>query len=113
MQFEPDRDQARAAIVQDVMADIRVEVVTEDDLRDIVKERFDAGVRLGEHVKKDMIAVRIGSDMRMAVVGTPEYFSRRKPPRTPEDLTDHRLINLRRPTGRLPSMGIRQEWTLC
>ena len=78
--------------------DIHVEIVAEDELRDIVKERFDAGVRLGEQVEKDMIAMRIGPDMRMAIVGTPDYFSRRSLPQKPEDLVDHQGINLRRPT---------------
>lgn len=78
--------------------DIHVEIVAEDILRDIVKERFDAGVRLGEHVEKDMVAVRIGPEMRMAVVGTPQYFSKRPLPQKPEDLVNHQGINLRRPT---------------
>nr|WP_042673271.1 LysR family transcriptional regulator [Methylobacterium sp. B34] len=78
--------------------DINVEIVTEQALTNIVAERFDAGVRIGEHVEKDMIAVRIGPDMRMAVVGAPAYFRKRPRPRHPEDLTAHRCINLRRPT---------------
>ena len=61
-------------------------------------ERFDAGVRLGEQVAKDMVAVRIGPDMRMAVVGAPSYFARRPRPQTPQDLTEHACINLRLPT---------------
>ncbi|KQP85349.1 LysR family transcriptional regulator [Methylobacterium sp. Leaf113] len=78
--------------------DITVEIVTEQALTNIVAERFDAGVRIGEHVEKDMVAVRIGPDMRMAVVGTPAYFRKRARPKHPEDLTAHRCINLRRPT---------------
>ncbi|KQT93392.1 LysR family transcriptional regulator [Methylobacterium sp. Leaf469] len=78
--------------------DITVEVVTEQALIDIVAERFDAGIRIGEHVEKDMVAVRIGPDMRMAVVGAPGYFAGRRKPRHPADLTAHLCINLRRPT---------------
>jgi DNA-binding transcriptional LysR family regulator len=78
--------------------DIHVEVIVDYGLTDIVAERYDAGVRLGEQVAKDMIAVRIGPDMRMAVVGAPAYFKRHPKPRTPEDLTDHSCINLRLPT---------------
>ncbi len=78
--------------------DIRVEIIVDYTLTDIVAERYDAGVRLGEQVAKDMIAVRIGPDMRMAVVGSPAYFARRPPPRTPQDLTVHNCINMRLPT---------------
>jgi DNA-binding transcriptional LysR family regulator len=78
--------------------DIKVEIVIDYGLTDIVAERYDAGVRLGEQVAKDMIAVRIGPDMRMAVVGAPSYFARRKQPRTPPDLTAHACINIRLPT---------------
>ena len=78
--------------------DIHIEVIVDYGLTDIVAERYDAGVRLGEQVAKDMIAVRIGPDMRMAVVGAPSYFSRRKRPKTPQDLTHHDCINLRLPT---------------
>src|SRR4051794_1976096 len=78
--------------------DINVEVVTEGSLTNIVTERFDAGVRFGEHIEKDMVAVRIGPDVRMAVVGAPAYFAARSKPKRPEELTAHRCINLRRPT---------------
>jgi len=78
--------------------DINVEIIVDYGLTDIVAERYDAGVRLGEQVAKDMIAVRIGPDMRMAVVGAPAYFERRSKPKTPADLTDHNCINLRLPT---------------
>ena len=61
-------------------------------------ERYDAGVRLGEQVAKDMVAVRIGPDLRMAVVGAPSYFALRPPPLTPQDLTTHNCINMRLPT---------------
>jgi DNA-binding transcriptional LysR family regulator len=75
--------------------DIHVEVSVDDTLRDVAEERFDAGVRLGEQVAKDMIAVPIGPDVRMAVVGAPSYFQDRPRPRTPHDLAEHRCINLR------------------
>ena len=78
--------------------DIRVEIAIDYGLTDIVAERYDAGVRLGEQIANDMIAVRIGADMRMAVVGSPSYFAKRKRPRTPQDLTEHDCINLRLPT---------------
>lgn len=78
--------------------DIKVEVIVDYGLTNIVAERYDAGVRLGEQVALDMIAVRIGPDMRMAVVGAPVYFKKRPPPRKPQDLTAHNCINLRLPT---------------
>lgn len=78
--------------------DIKIEIVTDYGLTDIVSGRFDAGVRDGEQVAKDMIAVRIGPDTRMAVVGTPEYLSKRKVPRQPQELVEHSCINLRLPT---------------
>ena len=78
--------------------DIKVEIIVDYGLTDIVAERYDAGVRLGEQVAKDMIAVRIGPDMRMAVVGAPSYFARRPMPKKPQDLTAHDCINLRLPT---------------
>src|SRR6266849_3228222 len=78
--------------------DIKIEIIVDYGLTDIVAERYDAGVRLGEQVAKDMIAVRVGPDMRMAVVGTPSYFAKRKRPKTPQDLTAHDCINLRLPT---------------
>ncbi|OWV83783.1 LysR family transcriptional regulator [Rhizobium sp. N122] len=78
--------------------DINVEIIVDYGLTDIVAERYDAGVRLGEQVAKDMIAVRIGPDMRMAVVGAPAYFHTRPKPLTPQQLTDHNCINLRLPT---------------
>lgn len=78
--------------------DVKVEIAVDYGLTDIVTERYDAGVRLGERVAKDMIAVRIGPDMRMAVVGSRAYFERRKRPQSPRDLTAHDCINLRLPT---------------
>jgi DNA-binding transcriptional LysR family regulator len=78
--------------------DVSVELSVDTGFRDIVADRFDAGVRLGEQVDKDMIAVRIGPDLRMAVVGAPTYFERHEPPQTPHDLTGHACINLRFPT---------------
>ena len=78
--------------------DIKVEVIIDYGLTDIVAERYDAGIRYGEIVAKDMIAIRIGPDMRSAIVGAPAYFARRPKPVTPQDLTSHSCINLRLPT---------------
>jgi DNA-binding transcriptional LysR family regulator len=78
--------------------DIKVELNIDYGLTDIVAERYDAGVRLGEQVAKDMIAVRIGPDFRMAVVGAPSYFARRPKPKHPQDLTAYDCINIRLPT---------------
>ncbi len=78
--------------------DIMVEIDVDNGLSDIVGERYHAGVRLGERVDKDMIAVRIGPDLRMAVVGAPSYFADRPKPRAPKDLTHHDCINIRLPT---------------
>src|SRR5579871_702042 len=75
--------------------DIKVELFADAGLTDIVAKRFDAGVRSGEQVAKDMIAVRIGPDLRMAVVGSPAYFTKRPEPRKPQDLLGHDCINLR------------------
>jgi DNA-binding transcriptional LysR family regulator len=74
--------------------EVNVEVTVDQSLTDIVTGRYDAGVRLGEQVAKDMIAVRIGPEMRMAVVGAPTYFEHHVKPTTPHDLTDHDCINL-------------------
>jgi len=84
--------------------DIKVEINTDYRMVDIVEQRFDAGVRLGEHLQKDMIAVRVGPDVRMAVVGAPDYFAKRTAPEKPQDLTTHDCINVRLPThgGLLP-----------
>lgn len=78
--------------------DLHVETVIEFGLTDIVAERYDAGIRLGEQIAKDMIAVRIGPDLRMAAVASPAYFEGRKRPKRPKDLTEHACINLRLPT---------------
>ena len=77
---------------------INVEVNVDHGLTDIVAERYDAGVRLGERVAKDMIAVRISPDLRWLVVGAPSYFARHAQPLTPQDLTAHNCINIRFPT---------------
>src|SRR4051794_10859678 len=79
--------------------DIKVELSYDYGLTDIVSERFDAGVRLGEQVAKDMIAVRIGAEFRQTVVGAPSYFADRPRPKTPRDLTGHECVNLRLPTS--------------
>ncbi|UPK31673.1 LysR family transcriptional regulator [Bradyrhizobium sp. 186] len=78
--------------------DIKVEIVSDYGLTDIVAQRFDAGVRDGEQVARDMIAVRIGPDSRMAVVGAPSYFRSRSEPKKPSQLVEHNCINLRLPT---------------
>jgi DNA-binding transcriptional LysR family regulator len=94
----------RLAALMPGYPDIKVEINTDYRMVDIVEQRFDAGVRLGEHLQKDMIAVRIGPDVRMAVVAAPSYFARRPAPARPQDLTDHDCISVRLPTlgGLLP-----------
>lgn len=79
--------------------DIHVELSIDNAFTDIVKERFDAGVRLGESLAKDMIAMRIGKDLRMAAVASPAYFSRRPQPQVPSELAHHACINVRQPTS--------------
>lgn len=98
-------EHAAITVLQPVLAkllpanpDLHIEVIVDYGLTDIVAENFDAGVRLGEQVAKDMIAVRVGPDMRMAVVGSPDYFSRYTRPKTPHDLTGHNCITIRLPT---------------
>jgi len=78
--------------------DVNVEITVDYGLTNIVTERYDAGVRLGEQLAKDMIAVRIGPEMRMAVVGAPSYFRQHHWPETPQDLTAHNCIQIRMPT---------------
>ncbi|MEI9752012.1 LysR family transcriptional regulator [Moellerella wisconsensis] len=80
-------------------SDINVELVVDNGFVDIVDGGFDAGVRLGESVDKDMVAVRIGPDMRLAIVGSPSYFESQGIPQTPHDLQHHRCINMRLPTA--------------
>lgn len=90
--------------------DINIEIIVDYGLTDIVSAGFDAGVRLGEQVAKDMIAVKIGPEMRMAVVASPDYFRDRPIPRTPQDLASHSLINMRLPTyGGLFAWGLEQD----
>lgn len=90
--------------------DVNVEISINYGLTDIVGERFDAGIRSGDMVAKDMVAVRIAPDMRMTVVGSPSYFKRRPPPQALEDLTAHDCINLRLPThGGLSSWEFTRE----
>jgi len=85
--------------------DVDVELSVDAALTNIVTDRFDAGVRLGERLEKDMIAVRIGPDLRMAVVGSPGYFAANPAPVEPQDLTAHPCINIR-----LPSSGALYSW---
>jgi DNA-binding transcriptional LysR family regulator len=87
--------------------DIKVEVDVDNTLTDLVAGRYDAGIRFGEQVAKDMTAVRIGPDMRMAVVGAPDYFARRPRPKVPQDLTEHACVNMR-----LPTHGSLYAWEL-
>lgn len=75
--------------------EVHVELSLDSALRDVVADRFDAGVRLGEAIAKDMIATRIGPDLRMAIVGSPEYLAGRTEPHSPQDLSEHQCINLR------------------
>ncbi|QCT19063.1 LysR family transcriptional regulator [Jejubacter calystegiae] len=84
--------------------DIHVEVTVDNTLMDIVSHRFDAGIRLGEQVAKDMVAVPVSPPMRMAVVGSPDWFAHHAPPQIPADLQHHRCVNMRLPTlgGMLP-----------
>ncbi|MDR8726953.1 LysR family transcriptional regulator [Burkholderia pseudomultivorans] len=88
--------------------DLKVEFVTDYGLSDIVAERFDIGVRLGDQVAKDMIAVRISPDLKIAIVGAPAYFAQRARPVAPRDLVAHDCINLR-----LPTHGALYAWELA
>ncbi|WP_164000378.1 LysR family transcriptional regulator [Pyxidicoccus caerfyrddinensis] len=90
--------------------DIRVEMLVDDNLTDIVADRLDAGIRFGDIVEKDMIAVRIGPDIRMAVVGAPSYFANHPVPRTPRELSGQRCINYRHvKTGGLYAWDFEQK----
>ncbi|KZD24275.1 LysR family transcriptional regulator [Tardiphaga robiniae] len=81
--------------------EMALDLVTEGRLIDIVAEGFDAGIRLGEAVPQDMIAVRFGGETRFVAMASPAYLKTRKPPRTPDDLKDHNCIRLRLPSGKL------------
>jgi DNA-binding transcriptional LysR family regulator len=83
--------------------EVRMDVVTEGRFVDIVADGFDAGIRLAESVPRDMVAVPFGPRLRMAVVGAPSYFAERSMPRSPHDLTAHRCIRIRLPSGALYS----------
>lgn len=85
--------------------DINVEVIVDYGLVDVVADHFDAGVRLGEQVAKDMIAIRMSPDVPMAIVGSPAYFNTNAVPDKPEHLVEHRAINLR-----LPTTGVLNAW---
>jgi DNA-binding transcriptional LysR family regulator len=87
--------------------DVHVELSIDSAFSDIVSDRFDAGVRLGEALAKDMIAVRIGPELRMVVVGSPDYLARCGVPQTPQDLAAHQCINLR-----MQSSGSLYAWEL-
>src|SRR3954468_19176582 len=75
--------------------DVHVDLIVDNTLRDIVSERLEAGIRMGERVARDMIAVRIGPEIRMAAVATPSYFEKRGKPKTPQELAHHSCINMR------------------
>jgi DNA-binding transcriptional LysR family regulator len=79
--------------------DVKVELVSDESFTDIVAGQCDAGVRLGESIDQDMIAVRISPDIRMAIVGSPQYFADHPKPKTPQDLSAHRCINYREGRG--------------
>ena len=87
--------------------DIKVDITIDYGLSDVVSDRFDAGIRLGGDIARDMIAVRIGPDMPMAIIGSPEYFRKRSLPSSPAQLVDHRAVNLR-----LPTSGTLNGWRL-
>jgi len=87
--------------------DIKVEITTDYGLSDIVADRYDIGVRHGDQVAKDMIAVRLAPEMRMAIVGAPQYLAKHARPKKPQDLTGHQCINLR-----LPTLGGFYPWEL-
>ncbi|SAK53987.1 LysR family transcriptional regulator [Caballeronia calidae] len=87
--------------------EINVEVTIENRFTDIIAERYDMGIRLGDEVARDMTAVRIGSDIRIVIVGAPRYLSRHAPPKRPQDLANHACINLR-----LMSHGELYAWEL-
>lgn len=86
---------------------IHVELINDYELRNIVEQRFDLGIRLGDQIERDMIAARIGPDVTMAIVGAPSYLAQHAPPKSPQDLTRHSCINLW-----LPSRQSRMPWEL-
>ena len=113
----------RLAPVMHDYPDLRIEIVNDNALTDIVAQRFDIGVRVGTQVAKDMIAVRIGPDFRFAVVGAPAYLDARPAPQSPQDLAAHDCINLRTGThgavlpwwlhheGREVQVRVEGQWT--
>ena len=82
--------------------ELEVELFADDTLADLVAGGFDAGIRLGECLARDMIALPVGGLQRQVIVATPEYFERHPPPRTPQDLVGHDCIRLRLPGSRRP-----------
>lgn len=79
--------------------DVSIELVVDNSLTNIVERQFDAGVRLGEAIERDMVAVRVSPDIKYTVVGSPDYFQRNGAPTVPQALTNHQCINLRLPTS--------------
>ncbi|HEX3483453.1 MAG TPA: LysR family transcriptional regulator [Micropepsaceae bacterium] len=86
----------------DQYKDIRLEVSAEAALQDIVAERFDAGIRVGQRVERDMVAVRVSGDLRAVIVGSPDYLAKRGTPERPQDLREHNCIRFRFPSGLFP-----------
>jgi DNA-binding transcriptional LysR family regulator len=89
--------------------DLRIEISTEPALTDIVAERFDAGIRFGRRVERDMVAVRVSDDVHTIVVAAPEYLARRGTPNRPEDLREHNCIRLRFPSGAMLPWRFRRK----
>src|SRR5262245_593359 len=89
--------------------DIRIEVSSEPALTDIVAERFDAGIRIGQLVERDMIAVRVSGDMRWILVASPDYLAQRGTPERPQDLREHNCIRFRFPSGALSPWGFERK----
>lgn len=89
--------------------DIHVEVSVDNHYVDIVAERFDAGIRMGEQLERDMVGIPIGPALRMAVVGTPAYFARHGYPRTPAELRNHRCIRFMRRNGTIPAWEFEKD----
>lgn len=94
----------------DAHPDVRVEIAIDDPLTDIVATRYDAGIRWPDKIEKDMVAVTVGPPIQLAVVGSPAYFAKHPPPKTPRDLQRHRCINYRNPsTGALHSWELERD----
>lgn len=93
----------------DAHPDVTVEVDIDTSLTDIVAQRFDAGIRWPDQIDRDMIAVTVGAPLKIVVVGSPAYFAKHPPPRTPRDLVDHRCFTYRMPTGALHPLELERD----